>query len=254
MPLDVGRFPLPASARGILKRTAQRSWRAIAFTVIVAVTISLTGALIPWALGRLLDSGIEGGLTTETGRWAAILGILIIVCAAAIGLGQATEYTAGLYGSQPVANELADRSAHNARGITRVMSAGDVVTSVATCCTRSTSICDPARPWRSSAPPVPASRRSGGCSPASTRLPPGASRSAGCRWSTSPRTSCAATSSSSPRSTTCSSGRSPTTSAWPAPTRPTTRSDGRITELGTHDDLVARGGDYADLWRAWTHE
>jgi ABC-type multidrug transport system fused ATPase/permease subunit len=27
--------------------------------------------------------------------------------------------------------------------------------------------------------------------------------------------------------------------------------DGRITELGRHDDLVASGGAYADLWRSW---
>jgi ABC-type multidrug transport system fused ATPase/permease subunit len=28
--------------------------------------------------------------------------------------------------------------------------------------------------------------------------------------------------------------------------------DGRIAELGSHDDLVARDGEYAALWRAWT--
>jgi hypothetical protein len=27
--------------------------------------------------------------------------------------------------------------------------------------------------------------------------------------------------------------------------------DGRITELGAHDDLVAAGGSYAALWRSW---
>ena len=30
--------------------------------------------------------------------------------------------------------------------------------------------------------------------------------------------------------------------------------DGRITEIGAHDELVAAGGDYAALWHSWQHE
>ena len=29
---------------------------------------------------------------------------------------------------------------------------------------------------------------------------------------------------------------------------------GRVTEYGSHDDLVAAGGAYAELWRSWTDE
>lgn len=30
--------------------------------------------------------------------------------------------------------------------------------------------------------------------------------------------------------------------------------DGRITELGSHDQLVAEGGAYARLWESWRQE
>lgn len=30
--------------------------------------------------------------------------------------------------------------------------------------------------------------------------------------------------------------------------------DGEVAELGSHDELVARGGEYASLWEAWQQD
>ena len=87
---------------------------------------------------------------------------------------------------------------------------------------------------------APASPRSAGCSPASTRRAPARSPSAASAWSSCRWATCAATSRWSPRSTTSSSARCARTSRLPPLREPPTRTSGAALDAVDAQEWVRR--------------
>ncbi|SDM88717.1 ABC transporter transmembrane domain-containing protein [Actinomyces ruminicola] len=121
---------LPTTAGGLLRALTRMSVPAIACGVVVSAVAYLAQALIPLALGDLLDAGLEAGLTARLLPGLLALAGLGLLGSLAAGLEDATGMGAWASAWKPAMRGAAHRLGLRSRAVTRKIASGDVVATI----------------------------------------------------------------------------------------------------------------------------
>lgn len=87
---------------------------------------------VPWALGKVLDTGLEHGLTREIWTRLVVLGLVILGVAVTQMAGQLTEIAVQMTAVATPARVAGRKLASDGRAVNRELESGDVVTSMLT--------------------------------------------------------------------------------------------------------------------------
>ena len=133
--LSITPTPLPAVLdrpgawmRALLRRAAP----LLAVASLLDALTHLAAGLVPTALGRVVDSGLDRGLSADLAPGLLALAALGIVSALTGGLAEAFSFGAWASGWQPSARGVGHRLGCRSRAITRAVAGGDVVSTVTT--------------------------------------------------------------------------------------------------------------------------
>lgn len=121
---------LPTAPGRLLGAVVRMSARSVVATALATGLGYLCGALIPLALGHLLDAGLERGLGAHLAApLAALVGLALLntLAAAAVQTAEIASWGAGYMAS---ARAAAHRVSERGRAVTAEIPAGDVVTTV----------------------------------------------------------------------------------------------------------------------------
>lgn len=119
---------LPASNLPFVRALLRGMWPVLLLSVAVATVNYVTSALVPWALGRLLDAGIDLGVGPQLIAPSLVFLAMTTVMAVTNGLGQMTDIGLWMGSAMGSARTVAHRVARTGRAVKREMPAGDVVT------------------------------------------------------------------------------------------------------------------------------
>lgn len=126
-PLD-----LPARPGPFLRRLIRHVRGPVLLATLVTTIAYLGTALLPWAMGRMLDVGLDRGLGPQLVRPVLEFLALAAVMSLANGLGQMTENGMWLNAAIGGARVVGHRVGRTGRAVKRRMTAGDVVTAMTT--------------------------------------------------------------------------------------------------------------------------
>ena len=119
---------LPTGNRAFVRALAASMTPVIVLAVLVATVNYVTSALVPWALGRLLDAGIDLGIGTHLIAPSLVFLGMTTVMSLTNGLGQMTDIGLWMGSAMGSARSVAHRVARTGRAVKKEMPAGDVVT------------------------------------------------------------------------------------------------------------------------------
>ncbi len=119
---------LPTGNRAFVRALAASMTPVIVLAVLVATVNYVASALVPWALGRLLDAGIDLGIGTHLIAPSLVFLGMTTVMSLTNGLGQMTDIGLWMGSAMGSARSVAHRVARTGRAVKKEMPAGDVVT------------------------------------------------------------------------------------------------------------------------------
>lgn len=124
-PNELGETP-KTFLRGVLRATRV----PIAFQTVTLTINTVMGALLPVAVGKAVDAGIDHGLTIAVWTWIAVFIGLVIIQSLTDGLNMLAEISSWMNGALGSARTVAHRVARAGRSTKEEKTAGDVVTAI----------------------------------------------------------------------------------------------------------------------------
>ena len=122
----------PADNRGFLRQLWRDNRLMILYATILSSVSAVGITLIPWSMGRLLDAGLEQGITSALLAPSLVFIAIMVITALAAGINEMTDIALWTGGMVKPARPLVRRLASNGRAIKREMPAGDVATTLMT--------------------------------------------------------------------------------------------------------------------------
>lgn len=119
---------LPARNVPFVRALLRGMTPVVVLAVVVATVNYVASALVPWALGNLLDAGIDQGMGTQLVAPTLVFLGMVMVMSLTNGLGQMTDIGLWTGAAMGAARSVAHRVARTGRAVKREMPAGDVVT------------------------------------------------------------------------------------------------------------------------------
>ena len=122
---------IPTSPGELMRHIFKVNWKTLLLCIGLTSLFFVSMAMLPWAIGELLDSGIENGLSTQVIPWVLVT-ILLIVLAGVANLNEPAAVALWLHGSwDPIRRML--RSLFPRRSnVSQKMASGDIVAAVTT--------------------------------------------------------------------------------------------------------------------------
>ena len=122
----------PGTQRGFMGATIRTNWGPVLVQTLAMSVGTVIGALLPFVLGRSIDSAIDVGLTAPTWQWIGIFFVLTLIMSMGDGLHQLGEVASYLGGALNPARSVAHRISRGGRATKQEKPAGDVVTGMLT--------------------------------------------------------------------------------------------------------------------------
>ncbi len=123
---------LPSGMGAFVRVLARNSWPLMLASIVVRVADYVGSALIPWAMGNLLDAGLDLGVGAHLARPVLLFVAMVVLMAVGDGLGQMTDTALWMANEMGAVRSVAHRLSRNGRAIRRDMPSGDVVTALMT--------------------------------------------------------------------------------------------------------------------------
>ncbi|WP_082031241.1 ABC transporter ATP-binding protein [Actinomyces polynesiensis] len=120
--------PLPAANGPFLWALVRGVWPVLLLAVLLTTVNYVTSALIPWAMGNLLDAGLDLGFGRHLLAPSLVFLAMVAVMAITNGINQMTEIGLWMGSAMGAARNVGHRVAHSGRAVKKEMPAGDVVT------------------------------------------------------------------------------------------------------------------------------
>jgi len=120
--------PLPAANGPFLWALVRGVWPVLLLAVVLTTVNYVTSALIPWAMGNLLDAGLDLGLGMHLLAPSLVFVAMVAVMAITNGINQMTEIGLWMGSAMGAARNVGHRVARSGRAVKKEMPAGDVVT------------------------------------------------------------------------------------------------------------------------------